>query len=446
VIDRERFQDAMQKVLDRNLLKDYDEAKHPRDPHGRWASGDGGERVDPEDVRVHELRAQHLSSVRAGIDAIISDDKAEIDREIENHRKRIPSDYQGMLNRGNERRQKGYRALLEIASDLQDLHPKDPADVNLVGRMMDYIKNDAKKASERRGSEAPWDEEFQSLLDDAVRISEKVAAEKREASMPRKSIREVLDDACSNALAKEGTSEGAVRGWETRRGGAAPAEETPKNGQDYLKQMGRRLSVAQDLSGRMKRILDSGKKITDVMDKKEIESYSDSLRGALDDVENVFTRVKNPSDTVYENLSYAKGSFDEADKKPPEDRAVMLSTLWRPVYNLYRQGMELAEQGWDEKKNKAITKEGTSEGAKKGWETRREGAAPEDPKGGKTYPVIYRPGGKGTWGEVRQVTVPPREDEPEKAKEKEDLHVVVRPPIPSKRGANRNVMAPTGEN
>jgi len=91
-----------------------------------------------------------------------------------------------------------------------------------------------------------------------------------------------------------------------------------------------------------------------------------------------------------------------------------------------------------------LGKEGTSEGARLGWEGRRGHAgygavsvppsqgeqarrlrgAPakfvgqpkpeEEPKGGKTYPVVYRPGGKGTFGEVRRVTVPPREDEPEK--------------------------------
>jgi hypothetical protein len=482
--------------------------------------------------------AEHFSILRAGVEEMIAQEVEDLNREAENHRKRIPSDYAGMTRGLAERGRRGFAALQDVRARLNGLQPSSEEDKVLLGRMLGYVE--AKIVGSRHG-EFDVGERFRSLLSDAANLSGKL---EREASMARKSIREILDDARSEALAKEGTSDGAVRGWETRRSGAAPVEETPKKGQDYLKQMGRRLSTAQDVSGRMKRILDSGKKITDVMDKKEIEVYSDSLRGALADAENVFTRVKNPSDTVYENLGYARGSFNEADKKPSEERAAMLSELWRPVYNLYRQGMELAEQGWDEKKNKSITKEGTSEGAKKGWETRR-GDAPDEPKGGKTYEVIYRPRGKGTWGEVRQVTVPPREDEPKpedeselhrrnasgylasakaieqklkglghtfshrifssysgigadeanklraelemnrtahraatqgkavtmeelreavaavspevaaayerhfgskKEKAREDLRIVVRPPIPSKRGENRNVMSPTGEN
>lgn len=444
--------------------------------------------------------AEHFHALRAGVEEMIAQEVEDLNRETENHRKRIPSDYAGMTRRLEERGRQGFAALQDVRARLNSLQPSREEDKVLLGKMLGYVE--AKIVGSRHG-EFDVGERFRSLLSDAANLSGKL---EREASMARKSIREILDDARSEALAKEGTSDGAVRGWETRRSGAAPVEETPKKGQDYLKQMGRRLSTAQDVSGRMKRILDSGKKITDVMDKKEIEVYSDSLRGALADAENVFTRVKNPSDTVYENLGYAKGSFNEADKKPPEERAAMLSELWRPVYNLYRQGMELAEQGWDEKKNKSITKEGTSEGAKKGWETRR-GAAPEDEselhrrnapgylasakaieqklKGlGHTFShrifssysgigadeanklraelemnrTAHRAATQGkavTREELREAVaaVSPevaaayeRHFGSKKEKAKEDLRIVVRPPIPSKRGANRNVMSPTGEN
>jgi hypothetical protein len=268
---------------------------------------------------------ERFSILRAGIEEEIAQETEDLNREAENNRKRIPTDYAGMTRRQAEHGKRGYAALQDVRARLNNLCPSSEEDKVLLGRMLGYVE--AKIASSRHG-EYSAGERFLSLLSDAAKLSGKLEAEKRvgqarSEAMKMRSIGDILNDVRSRMLVKEGTSEGAKKGWESRKG----------------------------------------------------------------------------SHAGYGLVSVPPSQGEQARR------------LW---------GTPAKFVGQPKPK--------------------------EEPKGGKTYPVIYRPGGKGTWGEVRQVTVPPREDEPEKAKEKEDLHVVVRPPIPSKRGANRNVMAPTGEN
>ncbi len=500
--------------------------------------------------------AEHFSILRAGVEEMIAQEVEDLNREAENHRKRIPSDYAGMTRGLAERGRRGFAALQDVRARLNGLQPSSEEDKVLLGRMLGYVE--AKIVGSRHG-EFDVGERFRSLLSDAANLSGKL---EREASMARKSIREILDDARSEALAKEGTSDGAVRGWETRRGGKV--EEEKPDEKRALKQIDADdkkhggtgfipIGGADNKAG-----WDAWKRYTDLSREKKVELLNAAsleqvnprdLRPLQRTVEASELRdlitgklpMTQPGRTDWEDYVYAMRERDGAlhimDGTHRTYAAIYMGMKTMPVKVIDVKSFEM-------QKALGLEKEGTSEGAKKGWETRR-GAVPEEPKGGKTYEVIYRPRGKGTWGEVRQVTVPPREDEPKpedeselhrrnasgylasakaieqklkglghtfshrifssysgigadeanklraelemnrtahraatqgkavtmeelreavaavspevaaayerhfgskKEKAREDLRIVVRPPIPSKRGENRNVMSPTGEN
>lgn len=139
----------------------------------------GGKGADPE-VRVKALEdgVVHLGNLDSKLEAIVNDETAEIDREGENNRRGIPTDYVGMARRQTERRQEGYRLLKQSIETLKTIKPKTKEDADLVGNLLRYAEKDAERAS-REESEIPWDKQFDLLLTLARGATERAAAAER---------------------------------------------------------------------------------------------------------------------------------------------------------------------------------------------------------------------------------------------------------------------------
>lgn len=139
----------------------------------------GGKGADPE-VRAKALEegAVHLGNLDSKLESIVNDERDEIEREGENNRKGIPTDYVGMARRQTERRQEGYRLLKQSIETLKTIKPKTKEDADLVGNLLRYAEKDAERAS-REESEIPWDKQFDLLLTLARGATERAAAAER---------------------------------------------------------------------------------------------------------------------------------------------------------------------------------------------------------------------------------------------------------------------------
>lgn len=139
----------------------------------------GGKGADPEArVKALEDGVVHLGNLDSKLEAIVNDETAEIDREGENNRRGIPTDYMGMVRRATERRQEGYRLLEQSIETLKTIKPKTKEDADLVGNLLRYAEKDAERAS-REESEIPWDKQFDLLLTLARGATERAAAADR---------------------------------------------------------------------------------------------------------------------------------------------------------------------------------------------------------------------------------------------------------------------------
>jgi len=255
------------------------------------------------------------------------------------------------------------------------------------------------------------------------------------------------------AIEKAGTKAGAERGWETRRG-RAPVED-PKGegkrsmGENFLLQPGSGEKFMDNLKA-----APAGTTIRDgsglIQHRKKGDNEWEWLNPTtgkvimVGDDNSVFQAVRAATTSEaprktpawpstghgspgHKGEAWSMQGGKESDDRTEVRRLVRLaerSSTPEGSEEAYREigrimGVEeVTPEGISRflAKPPTLDKVGTSDGAKLGWETRRRGAVPEEPGGGKTYPVIYRPGGEGTFGEVRRVTVPPREEEPEGGK------------------------------
>ena len=153
-------------------------------------------------------------------------------------------------------------------------------------------------------------------------------------------------------LEKEGTSEGASRGWETRRGGSpAEAEEEPKGDSGE----GKISEFESKVEGAIKKLESLGDADRKSMDHGQaIASASIALEGLMG---KAWAAKNNEAAGYFSTASHALSSWRKGEGE--------LSS----VRELVQHGMRVLSAV------KNIGKDGTSEGAKLGWEHRQGGAA-----------------------------------------------------------------------
>lgn len=148
-----------------------------------------------------------------------------------------------------------------------------------------------------------------------------------------------------NEIEKEGTSEGATLGWETRRGGS-PAEERPK---------GDSSAFESKVEGAIKKLESLGDADRGSADHGQaIASASIALEGLMG---KAWAAKNNEAAGYFSTASHALSSWRKGEGE--------LSN----VRELVQHGMRVLSAV------KNIGKDGTSDGAKLGWETRRAGGA-----------------------------------------------------------------------
>jgi hypothetical protein len=166
-----------------------------------------------------------------------------------------------------------------------------------------------------------------------------------------------------NELEKEGTSEGASRGWETRRGGSpAEAEEEPKGDSGE----GKTSEFESKVEGAIKKLESLGDADRKSADHGQaIASASIALEGLMG---KAWAAKNNEAAGYFSTASHALSSWRKGEGE--------LSN----VRELVQHGLRVLSAV------KNIGKDGTSEGAKLGWETRRGGSAPaEDAENERKY-------------------------------------------------------------
>lgn len=164
-----------------------------------------------------------------------------------------------------------------------------------------------------------------------------------------------------DSLSKEGTSDGAKLGWETRRGGAKEPLPTPSEAE----------------TNRAKRWIDSAwSNRWDKADpKKTVAAFASDARVKMDNLKSpqelrVFADAledENHHDLAAEARDRLLRQGYDYEGKPRAVREARKDDAPRTM-----RGSFLTEG--------EVGKEGTSEGAKLGWETRREGGSPETGK------------------------------------------------------------------
>jgi hypothetical protein len=178
----------------------------------------------------------------------------------------------------------------------------------------------------------------------------------------------------SPLVEKEGTSEGAKLGWETRRGGQPSAGE-PKAGQTgseewadeqaqrHFVPIGQEAVTLSEGSAALNEAMDTFnegmRKVSDYATRTGRRDASDAASVANEKVINEYKRFKTLKD-------------DKAWMNAREKIAINIADAFA----------DLGEASAMASGRKPMQKEGTSEGAKAGWETRRGGGtAPEKPTG-----------------------------------------------------------------
>lgn len=117
----------------------------------------------------------YFISAKAKVETLAQESADELKQEIENNRKRIPTDYMGMIHRDEARRQQGYDLVMEAADRLRGITPGEENRAR-VAWMLNFADNDAKRISQRdgetpEGEPSPWYREFENFLTEAAEIS-----------------------------------------------------------------------------------------------------------------------------------------------------------------------------------------------------------------------------------------------------------------------------------
>lgn len=117
----------------------------------------------------------YFTSAKGKIKSLVQESVDELEQEIENNRKRIPSDYMGMVRRDEARRRQGYEIIQGAAQRLAAIHPR-PEDAERAAAMVRYAALQAERVSQRDGEEKSWDEEFSDYLTEAGAIAERATS------------------------------------------------------------------------------------------------------------------------------------------------------------------------------------------------------------------------------------------------------------------------------
>lgn len=118
---------------------------------------------------------EYFTSAKGKIKSLVQESVDELEQEIENNRKRIPSDYMGMIRRDEARRRQGYEIIQGAAQRLAAIHPR-PEDAERAAAMVRYAALQAERVSQRDGEEKSWDEEFSDYLTEAGAIAERATS------------------------------------------------------------------------------------------------------------------------------------------------------------------------------------------------------------------------------------------------------------------------------
>jgi len=145
------------------LAKGYEEAEHPRGAAGRWAPrGEAGEAL--AEVADLEEGARLVAGLRAEVDAIADEEAEDMRAQVADHRRRVPTDYQALGGRQDDRRRRGYLALSRAVSMLRGVRVASPEDAETVARARRYAEAESDLGAVRGQTEAMWDEDFRAVL------------------------------------------------------------------------------------------------------------------------------------------------------------------------------------------------------------------------------------------------------------------------------------------
>jgi len=149
---------------------EYQEALHPRDSSGRWAPK-GSVSSSP---LVAE--ADRIASLRGSINSIAEEEAEDIKQQVEEHRRRIPTDYVALARRQEDRRRRAFQALVASIKAAGSVAPASKEDAEIVRRAWRYVEEAARSGAGREASEVPWDEEFGVVMEAAEGVLRRAAA------------------------------------------------------------------------------------------------------------------------------------------------------------------------------------------------------------------------------------------------------------------------------
>lgn len=219
----------------------------------------------------------------------------------------------------------------------------------------------------------------------------------------------VFGNSLGRFLEKEGTSEGAKKGWETRRAGGESSQVAATF--NALDELGQRIHTGEEYRG-LDAAAKSGKfttredakaalttlshdhaKVSQMVEDLEYDGKEKPLRDpeAFKDYMEVARKMAAAADKHLQEtvdiFGFQGGPRPETTWRramPEESRVVEPMQKARmfiaETIRSLRDAAKTFRNENDEEEGKSLVKGGTSEGAKLGWESRRGGAAAEEPK------------------------------------------------------------------
>lgn len=210
-------------------------------------------------------------------------------------------------------------------------------------------------------------------------------------------------------ISKEGTSEGAKLGWETRRHGGAPEAEKPEAGKPTEspkepekptispeERVARKLMGDKDAKGRIivpDKVAEEGAKLAEELHSAD-RDWDGLMRqrvhlegtGKKRDLKAA-REIRPEEQEALKRYRAAEEASNDFKTRTGHDVIAAWQARKGERWPHYRvesaAGTVHPQYVTESKAEKSLNKEGTSEGAKLGWETRRDGGSPEAEKPGE---------------------------------------------------------------
>lgn len=197
------------------------------------------------------------------------------------------------------------------------------------------------------------------------------------------------EQAAARALEKDGTSDGAKKGWETRRGGSG--SDVPElrrvyhgdksEGAEHAIRHAQNLDVRADETYSQKdseKAIEGWKAASDAA-KAAVKQLADPA--AKEHYKKIVSEAEKQVEVARKRLESFRAIGFQEPTEPPRERDDRFDDEGDDRKSPEGESTDEDEDPADPNKSVRVKgwlfKDGTSDGAKKGWETRREGGAPE---------------------------------------------------------------------